>query len=49
MHGRRSVDKYRGLLVRGMLVVGAPMYGDVVECPLMPRLLAPTAAVLPAT
>lgn len=49
MDGCHSADTYRGLLVRGMLVVGVPTFGDVVECPLMPRLLARTAAVHPAT
>ena len=47
--GCQSVDASRGCLVRGMLVVGPPTFRDVVECPLMPRLLAPTATVHPAT
>ena len=48
-HGCRSVDAYRGSLVPGTLVVGAPSLTVVVECPLMPLLLPRTATVHPAT
>ena len=39
-HGCRSVDAYRGLLVRGTLDVGPPTFEDVVKGPLMRRILA---------